>query len=130
MISRSTDSRKLDEQGALSELAHPWWPRSIGWPKPKVSTGGIVRVAFEVPPVLLGIGKARSRLKQKHVQPATCELLRDDCSTSSSSNNDDITHSVSPSPHLAAVLEIPQELIPAVCYTLVIRQVPCNRIAC
>src|SRR5882724_9213700 len=90
----------------------------------------IVRIALEVPPVLFRIGRPRSRLKQKHVEPATRKLFRDDCSASSGSNNDNVTHNAPLSPYLAAVLKISQELVSAVRYALVTRKVPRDRVSC
>src|SRR5262245_1313019 len=130
MVCCSAYSRQLDKQGALRQLPHPWRSSSVGRPKPKISAGGIVSVAFVMPPILFRIVKARASLKQQHVEPAGRELLRDDCSAASSSYDNDITHIVSPSSHVAAILEITEELAPAVGHALVTRKIPRDRVSC
>jgi hypothetical protein len=92
VIRRAPDTRKLDEQRALCQVAHPRWLRPVGRTETKVPARRIVRVTLEVRPVALRIGKSRSCFEQQNVQSTGGKLLRDDRAAAAGSNNNHIAH--------------------------------------
>src|SRR4029453_19647511 len=92
MIGRSANARELHEEHAARDVPDPRRLRAICRTESEVSAGWIVGIAFEMAPLAIDVGKQCASFDQQHVQPALRQLLRDDSSTSASTDDDDVTH--------------------------------------
>src|SRR5882672_9297154 len=92
MICRSSDARELDQQHALRGLTHPWRLGAVRGTEAEVPACRIIAVAFEMRPVVLGIGKAWAGLEQKNVEPAFADLFGNDSSSAASPDNNHVAH--------------------------------------
>jgi hypothetical protein len=97
VIRGAADAGKLHHQHAGRDVAHPGRLRAIGGAEPEVAARGIVRVALEVAPVALRVGKSRTCFEQQHIEAARRQLHRDHGSAAAGAYNNDIAHDHFPS---------------------------------